>query len=258
MQPTKKGFTNIASAPTEETLSAAGIREIVNQSIRVEEDDPNFLYCARVSQLGTFFCLPSLTIRNGLFIIGSIDILIALYAISWITSGYLAEPITAQYKSFSFYYHVFQALGLVEGALCIFTGKKLDTTLAKMCYHWKIWQVIAMSGLEMVFISTQMTGEDHSIPSGGVMYTYILSLVALGLFRASYGLYSAYILYSFILLVDKKANINLVLYGPDVVKLMENIRKQAVAMEMRSEQLSDLEVNVVQPPVKKEESPTSS
>lgn len=235
MQQDNKGFTKVAVAPTEETLSAAGIREIMGQSIRVEESDPSFAYCIRRRQLSTYFCLSSIPIRRGLFIVAAVDICIAVYVMFRLIG-------VEVHQGAAFYYRIVQMACVFPALACILAARRLETRFARMCYHWKIWEgpVLCLLELSVLMGAVVPAAEAANSKTNYGVWVYFLGKNVL---RCWYDLYVAFILYSFIMLIDKKANINLVKYGPDVVKLMENIKKQAAAMEMRTEQL---EVSTIQ------------
>eukprot|EP00826_Nyctotherus_ovalis_P003580 TRINITY_DN10732_c0_g1_i14.p2 TRINITY_DN10732_c0_g1~~TRINITY_DN10732_c0_g1_i14.p2 ORF type:complete len:239 (+),score=56.93 TRINITY_DN10732_c0_g1_i14:47-763(+) len=227
MKKINQGFTNIAAIPTEESLSPEGIKEIIKQSIHLDESDPPFLYCLKVPKLATHFAFNSIPIRRGLFVIGFIEVLIACYALMCLVEEFWDARILMQV------YRFIQVAAVVQGVLCIVAAKKFRAKLAKVCYHWKAWEVVVLDGIEIVFIITR-----ESNPQATHLYDSILCVV-----RAVYGFYVAYVIYSFILLIEKKGNANLVLYGPNLVKLMESIKKQAAAMEGKTETSPDNEMN---------------
>eukprot|EP00830_Metopus_es_P011408 TRINITY_DN2250_c0_g1_i2.p3 TRINITY_DN2250_c0_g1~~TRINITY_DN2250_c0_g1_i2.p3 ORF type:complete len:118 (+),score=29.20 TRINITY_DN2250_c0_g1_i2:281-634(+) len=91
-----------------------------------------------------------------------------------------------------------------------------------------------------------------------MMLIYIGVIISL---RFVYGLYIAYTLFSFIVLLERKQNSNLVVNGPDIFKLMENIQKQAEAMEMRTDPAeadASAIYSIVKKDVQTENQPTKS
>jgi hypothetical protein len=229
---------NMTLGATEETLSEAGIREMMSQSTRVEDTDPNFLYCIRVRQLNTHFCCDWVPLRRGLFIVCFVDVFIALYAAAmYIVPPALDNKIVCD---ISFIYHAVQALGFVPAMICLWAAKQLDTKKAKLVYHWKIWEPLIMDVLEVLLMAiTHANGPEN--PGLVPLPLQILFTIAYCMLRAMCGVYVAFTLFSFYMILEYKGNPNLVLYGPDLVKLMMNIRKQAAAMEMRAD-TSELDI----------------
>eukprot|EP00831_Metopus_contortus_P040371 TRINITY_DN31629_c0_g1_i1.p1 TRINITY_DN31629_c0_g1~~TRINITY_DN31629_c0_g1_i1.p1 ORF type:complete len:170 (+),score=47.82 TRINITY_DN31629_c0_g1_i1:24-533(+) len=140
--------------------------------------------------------------------------------------------------------------GLVGSEMCIrdryqrrvhgVAAKALNTKFARVVYHWKIWETLLLDLLEILAFLSYTSPNQREAFAKGVMLIFIVFV------RLAFGVYAVYTLFSFILLLDIKNNANLVQNGPDVVKLMEDIRKQAAAMERRTE-LSETEIAAEKP-----------
>jgi len=225
MKKVNKGFTNIATIPTEESLSAEGIKEIIRQSIHLDETDPPFLYFFKVPKVTTHFLLSSIPIRRGLFLIGYIEIAIALYAFICLLEGFNSYLMLM--------YRLIQMLGGIQGVMCVIAANKFRVSLAKICYHWKAWEVVILDSIEIFIV----------MKASELQTAYLHDSIRCVL-RAVYGFYVAYVIYSFVLLIERKGNANLVIHGPNLVKLMENIKKQAAAMENKTELTPEAEMSI--------------
>ena len=228
------------STSVDESISSPDIKEMMRQSIQLELDDPPFLCCIKTQTLATHFCCASVPIQRGLIIMGFFDLLISSLSIFFIAIGYIINNKIIIDPVFS--YHAVQVLGIIECFLCLAAAKKLNVTLAKICYRWKLWEIVILDGIEIYIIYLIFTGEDVNLLINASMYICLVCLIFILMLRIIYGLYSTYIIYSFIVLIEKKQGDNLVVYGVGIIKYMENIRKQAEAIEMRTEHLSKMEV----------------
>eukprot|EP00826_Nyctotherus_ovalis_P030988 TRINITY_DN2474_c0_g2_i1.p2 TRINITY_DN2474_c0_g2~~TRINITY_DN2474_c0_g2_i1.p2 ORF type:complete len:243 (-),score=57.90 TRINITY_DN2474_c0_g2_i1:85-813(-) len=230
MEGSDQEFRNVSSGPTEDNLSVIGIRDTINQSVRVDESDPRFLCCIRVPRLATYFCCESVPLRKGLFILGVINLVVGIYALIVV----LTEIQSQAFFSADLAHYGVQAFGIVNCSLLAFAAEKFISCFAKISYYW---QIIETSILNYLTIMAALNNNMSFTLSFNT-----ISLIVIVLARSAYTLYVAYILYSFILLIERKANMNLVAYGPDLVKLMENIKKQAAAMDIRNVSLTEIDV----------------
>ena len=221
-------FRNVSSGPTEDNLSVDSIKDTIRQSVLIEETDPKFLCCIRFPKVATYFCLESLPLRKGLFVIGILNLVIGLYGVMII----LVEVQGQEYLTLEMAYYSLQAFGVVNCCLLISAAEKLISWFAKISYYWQILETLILNCITIMML------RDVSF----TLSTTTVYLLGKVIGRTIYGLYIAYILYSFIILIEGKRNMNLVVYGPDLVKLMENIKKQAAAMDIRNVSLTEIEV----------------
>ena len=215
MDNSRHGLRNISSGPTEESLSSINTGVSIMESVKIIRSDPSFLCCIRLPNLASYFCGSSISLKSGLCVIGLIDFFIGICGLLKI----LLNLQSIQVITNELICNMIQAIGIINLILYILACRLISCS-AFTLYYWKVLTLFTLTFLKFI------------IGFNADSLQYMVTTMLYCLIEISYNLFSAYILYCFSLLI-RKGNRDLAKYGPDVIEAMENMKKQAAAMEMR-------------------------
>lgn len=207
----------------------------LQKAVTIESSEERFVYCIPIQRLAAFCCFSSLSIRNGLYIISAIEFSVALFAVVSLMLGYDSQNL------FSVMLRSVQAQGFFMGTLLCIASAKFNVGAAQVVYNWKIWEPLILDVLQIaVAVCTISDASIHMSLELFFLGTMGTSLLCLA--RVLYGLFSAYVIYSFVHLVNKGCH-KLIQYGPEALLMMEQVRSQASVMDVCPEMIELNEVS---------------
>ncbi len=200
-----------------------------DKAVTIERFEERFMYCLRIQKLAAFCCCHSMTLRRGLYIVVAVEFVSAALALLALIFGYGYQ------NGFLVGVCSVQLMGVLIGSLAFLAASKFNLGAARTVYNWMIWEPMLLDIMQFLGMVTAVMDRDLAMD----MRTFAIQMVATSAMcigRLFYGMYSTYLLYSFILLTKKGCR-RLVQYGPDAYKEMERVQTQAAVMNLCPEKV---------------------
>ncbi len=161
-----------------------------------------FMYCISIRDITPYFLVPTVTLARGITGICAFDIIVSLLVFLL----YLIPEIAVLGLDHSaglctLFLHVGQFICIIPAIIGITAIKGKYLAQAAVYMHWKIWEPALLTILQVLDLMVYATYLKFRFDKLVIFYS-IVWVVVLTVIRVMYDLYTAYAVYSFIVMYE--------------------------------------------------------